>query len=321
MIKQKIHSLIIRKSYLQYPLYSAMGIIKQLKSLFSTRNIGYAGSQPFLFIVGSGRSGNTLLRKLLMEYGDIYIPPESYVLGSEVITHLNACALNWHDKVDLTLAKLEFYPEFPTFEVDTLRDFSIYAKGFLKEKQQIGTLIVELYKWIAEKKACSSAWLGDKTPLNTLHLGLIKTLIPNAVYIYIERDGVDVCDSYIKAGIYTNVSDAAYRWKDSRIAWQSFKKSIHSRFYVEIRYESMVENHEQTIKSILETFNIPAICKRSNISDGMGDVSMRRHHANVVKAPNKSSIGKGRMSISEHDRIILQSIIGNELKNAGYKPI
>jgi len=256
-----------------------------------------------------------------MEYGDIYIPPESYVFGQEVITHLNACALNWNDKVDLTLAKIEFHTEFPTFEIDTLRDFSIYAKEFIKEKQQVGTLIVELYKWIAEKKGYSPTWIGDKTPLNTMHLGLIKALIPNAVYIYIERDGVDVCNSYVKAGISTNIADAARRWKNSRIAWQSFKKSIQPNAYVEIGYESMVKNHEQIIKNILDTFNIPAKTKISNINGGMGDVSMRKHHANVEKSPNKNSIGKGRMSISERDWIILQSIIGNELENAGYKSL
>lgn len=321
MIRQKINGYVVRKTKFQYPLFWIIGVLKQFKSIFSSRNIGYTGTQPFLFIVGSGRSGNTLLRKLLMEHGDIYIPPESYVLGPEVITHLNAYALNWSDKVDLTLSKIEFYPEFVTFEIDTLRDFSIYAKKFIKEKQQVGTLIIELYKWIAYKKGYSPTWVGDKTPLNTMHLGLIKTLIPDAVYIYIERDGVDVCGSYVKAGIYTNIADAARRWKNSRIAWQSFKKSIHPNSYVEIRYESMVENHEQTIKNILDTFNIPVSTRISNASGGLGDVPMRVHHANVEKSPNNNFIGKGRASISEHDRIILQSIIGNELENAGYKSL
>lgn len=318
-IRQKIYNIIIRNTSLQYPLFLFLGVIKQLKSLLSYRNIKYTGSQPFLFIVGSGRSGNTLLRKLLMEYSDIYIPPESYILGSEVITHLNSCSLSWHDKVDLTLAKFEYYPEFPTFEIDTLREFSVYAKKFKKEQQQIGTLIVELYKWIAEKKGYPSTWLGDKTPLNTLHLGLIKTLIPNAVYIYIERDGIDVCCSYVKAGIYTNIADAAHRWVNSRKAWNSFKNSIHQNSYIEIKYESMVDEHEKIIRNILDTFNIPSNRKISNVSEQMGDVSMLLHHANVCKRPNKNSIGKGRSSISDHDRAILQSIIGEELENASYK--
>jgi len=217
---------ISRKPCLQYGVYTFLGVVRQLRGLISTRKIGSTSQYPFVFLVGSGRSGTTLLRKLLMEYGDIYIPPESYVLPSEVVSHLNACALSWQDRVDLTLAKIEFHPEFSTFGIDTLREFSIQAKKYSKEKQQVGTLIVELYSWFAAKKGRSSVWVGDKTPLNTMNLGLLKSLIPNAVYIYIERDGVDVCSSYIKSGIYSELTEAANRWVSSRKAWQSFKKSI-----------------------------------------------------------------------------------------------
>ena len=90
MIKNKISDHVIKQPNFQYPYYWLVGVLKQFKYFFSERGIAYSGQQPFLLIVGSGRSGNTLLRKLLMENCNIYIPPESYVLGQEVITHLNA---------------------------------------------------------------------------------------------------------------------------------------------------------------------------------------------------------------------------------------
>ena len=34
-----------------------------------------------LFIIGAPRSGNTLTRRVLMASGQIYIPPETYVIG------------------------------------------------------------------------------------------------------------------------------------------------------------------------------------------------------------------------------------------------
>jgi hypothetical protein len=43
------------------------------------RNEG--GQPPFLFIAGAGRSGNTLLRRMMMERLSIYMPPETYVLS------------------------------------------------------------------------------------------------------------------------------------------------------------------------------------------------------------------------------------------------
>ena len=256
-----------------------------------------------------------------MEYGDIYVPPESYVLSHEVISHLNACALSWDDRVDLTLAKIEFYPEFLTFEIDTLREFSIRAKNFAKDKQQVGTLIVELYRWIAEKKGYTPTWLGDKTPINTLRLGLIRKLIPQAVYIYIERDGVDVCHSFVQAGIFNNMTDAANRWKESRAAWLAFKKNIPKESYIELKYETLLDDHEENIKSILNFFNIPARNQDNSIVREMGDVVLRPHHANVMQPPNKNSIGKGREKIGQQDREILKKIINNELEKAGYETL
>ncbi|PHS70848.1 MAG: hypothetical protein COB22_07770 [Cycloclasticus sp.] len=318
-IKSVILKEVSRKPWLQYSVYMLLGVIRQLQGLMSTRKIGSVSQSPFVFIIGSGRSGNTLLRRLLMEYGDIYIPPESYVLPSEVISHLNACALSWPDRVDLTLAKIEFHPEFPTFEIDTLREFSIQAKEYSKENQQVGTLIVELYKWLAVKKGCSSVWVGDKTPLNTMHLGLLKGLIPNAVYIYIERDGVDVCFSYIESGIYREITEAANRWVSSRKAWQSFKKSISEDSFIEIQYEALVSNHEKVISNILDKLNIPKRDEILTVSGvEMGDVLMRKHHVNVQNSPTMKSVGKGRASLSPEDKLILQRIIGNELIKAGY---
>lgn len=42
--------------------------------------------KPF-FIIGSGRSGNTLLRRILTKKNGIVIPPETYVLGKVIRLH------------------------------------------------------------------------------------------------------------------------------------------------------------------------------------------------------------------------------------------
>lgn len=306
---------------IQYPIYLILGVKNQIKSLFLSRRIRYGGDYPFLFIVGSGRSGNTLLRKLLMERSDIYIPPESYVLGCEVITHLNAPGLCWADKVDLTLAKIEYYSEFETYGIDSLREFSIYAKKFLKGNRCIGNIIIELYRWIAKEKGLESSWVGDKSPINTLRLGLLKKLIPNSVYVYIERDGVDVACSYLNSGLYTKIDDAAYRWKNSRLAWLKFKGCLEKDNYIEIKYEDLVENPDLIISYILKKFNISTRDIILNLEDKLGDVSSRSHHKNVRMPTDKNIIGKGRAGVNEYDKIILRSIIGKELKASGYSEI
>ena len=72
--------------------------------------------RPF-FIVGSGRSGNTVLRRMLCAHGDLHIPPETYVLGDVIRVFRRHRGLLWRDLVPLVLGKFEFYPEFVTFDV------------------------------------------------------------------------------------------------------------------------------------------------------------------------------------------------------------
>ncbi len=316
-----INNYLIQHPRFQYPIYRLNAFKKSLLQIFSPLNISYTKNVPFLFIVGSGRSGNTLLRRLLMEYMDIYIPPESYVLSSEVITHLNTKSLNWNDKVDLTLAKIEYYPEFSTFEIDSLRSFAIHAKKFEKSKRNIGALIYELYKWIAQEKGYKVVWVGDKTPYNTLNLGLIKKLFPKASYIYIQRDGVDVCKSYIKTKTYNDINDAADRWNNSIIAWYNFRKLLPTSNYIEIKYEDLVKTPNIIINSIIEKFKITKNVERKDVVSDMGDVIIRNHHNNVTNPPSISSIGKGRQKLTSDERKILQKKINKYLVELGYEQI
>ena len=317
-IKRKFLNLILVTPGIQYFYYYILGFVKQIISLFVKNKISSNVDCKMLFIVGSGRSGNTLFRKLLMENGDIYIPPESYVLANEVITYLNSKSLNWGDRVELCLAKLEYYPEFSTFEIEGLREFAVIAKKWPKDKQFTDTIVYELYHWIARKKGVSVSWVGDKTPLNTLHLGLIKKLFPKAVYVYLQRDGVDVAYSYVSAKIYNNIADAAMRWKYSRLAWLRFKKGLKKSSYIEIRYEELVENHEKLVCDVLSKFGIPKNKSTEKAFEFMGDVSVRMHHDNVKNTPNNSSIGKGRKLLNYNDKFLLKKIINKDLIDAGY---
>lgn len=274
-----------------------------------------------LIIVGSGRSGNTLLRRLLMENADIYIPPESYVLPSEVATSLKCPAIDWPTQVDLSLAKFEYQQEFDAYEINSLREFALLAKQWPKSQQTLGCLLSELYKWIAITKGFNVDFWGDKTPLNTLRLGLIKKLFPQAKYIYIERDGVDVCVSYLNAGLCDNLTKAAVRWKYSRRAWLNFKKSLPINNYIEIKYEGMVRDPEKTINEIINKLKLPSKNCRSRVLEKMGDVLLRDHHVNVAFAPNTKSINKGRNKISDHDKESIKKILNKELKDAGYSQL
>lgn len=305
---------------IHYYYFLIRGVVRQFVMMLMPVNLS-CNEGNFVFIVGSGRSGNTLLRRLLMEKANIYIPPETYVLGAEVVSLLNNKALSWNEKVDLLLGKLEYHPEFITFEVASFSKFAIAAKKWPKEKQVAGKLFVELYKWLASEKCVSSAWIGDKTPLNTLNLGLISRLLPEAKFIYIERDGADVVHSYVKAGIYRDYHSAAHRWLKSKRAWGFFRKSLKNSSFIEVSYEVLVSNPDDVIDDIITQFGMPRREIKLELSDLLGDVKMHKHHNSVSKNTSRSSIGKGRASLSTNDKKTIARILNKELVLSGYNEL
>jgi hypothetical protein len=315
--------LVATRTSVQYPLYRASGLVAQLRGL-ARLGAGktIASDEPILIIVGAGRSGNTLLRRLLMEQGRIYIPPETYVWTSQIHAFLRAPGLDWESKVALALGKLEFGPEFETFEVESLRPFAAIANGWPVPRRTLGHLIQGLYHWLAEQKQIDADWVGEKTPMNLGRIGLISHMFPEARYIYIERDGVDVAYSYRENGLYPDLASGARRWVQSRSAWRDFAKRLPAGRKAEIRYHALVADHQAEVGRLLSHFGIARRAEPIDVSNALGDVSTRAHHQQVKSAPVARRVGKNPRSVlSAEERSELEAVFGTSLRDAGYEPV
>jgi hypothetical protein len=316
-------NLIATRTSVQYPLYRASGLLSQLRGL---ARIGakkmIASDEPMLIIVGAGRSGNTLLRRLLMEQGRIYIPPETYVWTSQIHAFLRAPGLNWQSKVALALGQLEFGPEFDTFEIASLREFALLAVDWPVERQSLGDLIHGLYGWLAEQKQIEADWVGEKTPMNLGRIGLISNMFPQARYLYIERDGVDVAFSCRENGFYPDLASGARRWVQSRLAWRDFAKQLPAARKAEVRYDEMVADHEAVIGRLLSHFGIKTRAHPIDVTKALGDVSTRAHHHRVKSATVARSTGEPvRSKLSAEEQQELDAVFGASLQDAGYEPV
>lgn len=278
-------------------------------------------AQPFLFIIGSGRSGNTLMRRLLMERSDLYIPPETYVLKRVADRRITGRGLKWSAFVELVMASFEYHPEFSTITTESLRDLADRSKDCRKCDRSVQTLLLSYYQWLAQQTYEKTAWLGDKTPLNTLHMGRIAKLLPGAYYIYLLRDGADVTVSYKHAGIYQSMEAAARRWYESHRCWENFKTCIPPERRIEIRFEDFIRAPEETIHSIQKRFDIPARSEPLDLSLLLGDVPNRQHHSNVMNTPDSSAVGRGRRHLTPDQRRLLRPYLNRTLQNCDYPPL
>ncbi|TYP95628.1 Sulfotransferase family protein [Fodinibius salinus] len=280
-------------------------IVNRIRNKFYFNTISLHENEDFspFFIVGSGRSGNTLLRRILVSQEGIVIPPESYVLGK--ITQLHAVHKNlaWDEYVNLILSTFEYHPEFYTFEIETLADLALELKALESDEQSLAKVINQFYEFYARKKGIPLIRWGDKTPLNAMYVYELKKMFPKAQFVHIIRDGIDVVNSYVKAGLYEDLDMAALRWKQSVKYLQKFGNKYPKDYY-ELTYESMVSNPEQTVERVCHFLGIDFMSEKIakfNQQGDLGDTKYHAHHKKVHKPINTDSIGKGRKELQESE--------------------
>jgi hypothetical protein len=202
-------------------------------------------------VIGSPRSGTTLLRFMLDSHPDLAIPPETGFLvpcaalaarsGTvsreeflRTITEFPAEAPGWHDfqiPEEIFLAALHAIEPFTV--ADGIRAFyQLYASRFGK-----------------------SRW-GDKTPLYCMHLQSIEALLPEARFIHIVRDGRDVALSLRPMWFAPghDIETLARHWCEC--VTTARRQGSLTRHYVEVRYEELIEDSRNVLAGICGSLDL-----------------------------------------------------------------
>jgi hypothetical protein len=272
---------------------------------------------PF-FIIGSGRSGNTLLRSILSGNSDISIPPESYRIPFAIKKFHIFNNRDWEDIVPQVLKEFEDCKEFYTWEID-ITDVQKRLENIADSKRTLSNIFDELFCTYTEKHSPGSKIWGDKTPMNTLYLDWIGTVFPRSKFIHIIRDGRDVASSYLKMERYDTILEAANRWINSIESAQSFGSKIKEN-YIEIRYEELVTKPEEVIKDTCDFLDIDYDSKMLDHTKQvkkLGDTD-KEHHSNLSKPISSDSVGKWRNNLSESDQESITKLLHKHLQRLGY---
>jgi len=276
---------------------------------------------PF-FIIGSGRSGNTLLRRIIMGHENVYIPPETYVLGPCVNVFKRHSYLDWDSLSSIILSMFAFSEDFETFPTQSLFKLAQEVKLYPPKKRSLDNIINNFYMFMARQVKPNTVIWGDKTPINAFRLHDIDSVFPNARYIHMLRDGCDVISSYLEMGRYPNIRTAAKRWRNATTLCQNFGEKIPDR-YLEIRYEDLVTRPYIIAREVCHFINIELdedmIEKPPEISE-FGDIAVRSHYTQVAGKISQDSLGKGRSRFSKKELMEIQSLVGDHLEKLGYKP-
>jgi len=296
--------------------------------------------RPF-FVIGAGRSGNTLLRRLLTAHSGVHIPPETFVLGDCIDKwKRHGKHLNWPDLVRLILAQFEFHPEFETFEIK-LEPLVNRLAHVPRRDRNLAFVLDAFYRYHGEAHGIRVARWGDKTPLNALDesrlngdasrlgVGVPRTLeklldvFPDAQFVHIVRDGCDVVYSSMRGGFFGTVQAAAERWLHMVRQCKNFVDR-HPDRSMELRYEALISDPEETLRRVASFLGIefePAALRSEGRAASLGDVPAWSWHESVAKPIDPKNAGKGRRLFDEHDKDLLERLIGAELRGLGYPAV
>ena len=273
---------------------------------------------PF-FIIGSGRSGNTLLRAMLVAHPDLSIPPESFVLPAVIRKFYRYDYILWPDLAWMVITEFETYPEFRFWELDT-RELYERALALPEKERSLAKLLDLIYVAYEEKHQPGAKRWGDKTPMNTLCLERLNWVYPNAQYIHIIRDGRDVAASYLAAGIFPDLKSACARWVTSIERAQEFGKRVGPERYCEVRYEGLVRNPApclQNLSAFLEVTYSEIMLDFWKVSDQLGD-TQQKHHTNLKNPVNPKSIGRWREKFDGDTQGQMDQWLRGKLRELGY---
>lgn len=269
---------------------------------------------PF-FIVGSGRSGNTLLRRVLNNHSELYIPPETYDIGRSIRQSIRYPQMLWSDLVSLIYSNFEFHSEFETFEINSLNTLYQRIVKIDKNQQSVAYILNSFYEYYKEVHNIKAKRWGDKTPLNTFSMNEIQAVFPNAKFIHMVRNPYDSISSFVKAGLQKDIRSATLRWKSAvETAFEFGDRDPNN--YMEVYYDELVISPESEANKVCTFLNLDyeAQMLETNVKKIRGDVQMREHHRKVSQPIDVNSIGKGMKSLNNNEVDVINNIL-NTSKN------
>jgi len=249
-----------------------------------------------IFVIGSPRSGTTLLRMILDTHPRISCGEETHFLRElEPIT-----GRHWR--------MLEPYG-FP-------RDYWLERIRGLYTGFQADYLV----------RRGKARW-AEKDPTYTLLLPYIGELFPEALYLHLVRDGHDVVASHRDRWGYRSAARVARgEWQRHVTAARALRDGPAASRFHELRYEDLVADPEGTLRPLFaflgETWD-PAVLRFDEAQHDATDryqrfTADRRAAGGETTAIYRSRVGAGATRLDPVLRRLLRTTSGTLLRDLGY---
>jgi hypothetical protein len=271
---------------------------------------------PFPFIVGSGRSGTTLLRLMLEGHPDLAIPPESYFpisLRRREPRYASADGFNLDQYAEDLLGNVRFRDW-------ALDDRAVRSRLTGVEPIDYAEAIRRTFALYAERKG--KPRYGDKTPLFIMRIDELSKMFPEARFVHVIRDGRDVALSIHEMawGPSRMPALAAFWAQRIRKGW-SAGRALGAHRYMELRYEDLVEDPARELQRVCIFLDIDFRQEMLDYSERAASAVLPREieqHRHLAK-PVTKGLRDWRTEMRPSDVAMFEALAGQELAACGYE--
>jgi hypothetical protein len=241
-----------------------------------------------VFLVGTTRSGTTLLSLMLDHHPDIAFAGES-----EWIWDFPARAAGRMPAYHVWLEAHRHYRHHG-LRTDRSLSFDELARSFLEQMRAAVD---------AEGAKRLIGWQLHR------HYAAALALYPRARFIHLVRDGRDVCASWLKFGWLGNAYEAGLRWRHALAEWQAVKPRIAAARRVELRFEDLIRAPERELARLCDFLGAP-----------YAPEMLAYHRDTTYERPDPGQAGKWRQQLSRRELRLFESVAAAELAANGYEP-
>ncbi|MCB0704432.1 MAG: sulfotransferase [Saprospiraceae bacterium] len=262
---------------------------------------------PF-FIIGTPRSGTTLLSVMLENHSEVYVDGESVgiSLAREFGYFKRVLSQNPTKSKEQLLARIcaqSYKGRLANLIPEEIIAQSIDVRTLLSES-------VNQFAAVAGKKM----W-GDKTPELIFHIPAILELFPNARFIQMVRDGHSNAASLHQRQYYP-LDLAAQYWKEINGLGLAYQYILGPNQFLLLRYEELLQDPSAAMRKVCKFLSIPF---ESEILDLSKASSTKGDGAYVAKTIDSNRIDSWKKKLSAADILRIEKICGDLLNALDYE--
>ena len=268
---------------------------------------------PLLLIVGSGRSGTSLISAMIDAHPDVSLAPESHLLPRLLDALPETLTTSSHVDGMVSFIGRSKWFEVWKYDLETLRDVLEEALPIVRADALV--MIYRVHAALAGKSR-----FGEKTPAYVYSITALADALPSARFIHIVRDGRNVALSFKEVDFGSDdLEHTILNWQRRVLAGRKMGELLGPGRYLEVKYEDLVVDTEQQLRGVTDFIDLPYSDEMLRYYEDRDSywTSMSSSRKHVSSPPKKTRDWRDQLSPREHAR--LELLGSRALRAFGYE--